>query len=650
MNFKRIGRLLVCLVLICALLINVSPIKAKADVVSGAVVVGGAVVSVPVAIAVAATLVAIGIIADAAADNPAAFQSLVDVVTDSLTAAGTYVKDGCVEMYRFITDTGEAVYYAAADFMECVRSESFASVISDSPVYEFSGGQTYTRASGTVITSTKPFQVIKYHYYDSTAYGRLRYCELIFSTHNAGWKNAETGSSISSSSPSIDGDIFQVLFNSYLSDTSSIPAAIYSGSISLNGVVSTSGSTSDVYRRLIQCYVASAHFGYAVADGLTLAELLTSPIDGTSARAWSEAYANRGLYIASGGNQGAPDDGAEGNDGWKFLLPLTLASAAILAAMSQTEQWTGTTPPEFDDYTEKEELTVTPAPEFDGYQAIEIAPVTNPNPDPNPEPGPGTGSDPDSGGDSAELNWWQRFSQWFLELRTSINELPNRFDEHFENVNNNIQEVPNKFETWIRNVQTSVDAVAENILGTAEEINATINELPNTFFGQLPVILSAIAAVPEAILAGLRSLFQELFVPSQEYLNNKLQDLVNAYPYLQPIISLGDTFKAYLNGVNPTAPVIWIDLGASQWHPLGGRVKFIDLTWYAQYKPTVDGILGAFLWLCLLWRLFQAAPGIVQGASGFFGNADPHPDGSFSGSNWIAGQRFLTGGFGKRNE
>ena len=133
-------------------------------------------------------------------------------------------------------------------------------------------------------------------------------------------------------------------------------------------------------------------------------------------------------------------------------------------------------------------------------------------------------------------------------------------------------------------------------------------------------------------------------------MNNKFQVLTDTFTYLEPIISLGDTFKAYLSGVNPTPPVIWIDLGASQWHSLGGRVKFIDLTWYAQYKPTVDGILGAFLWLCLLWRLFQAAPGIVQGASGFFGNADPHPDGSFSGSNWIAGQRFLAGGFGKRNE
>ena len=30
MNFKRIARMLVCLVLVCALVVNISPIKAKA--------------------------------------------------------------------------------------------------------------------------------------------------------------------------------------------------------------------------------------------------------------------------------------------------------------------------------------------------------------------------------------------------------------------------------------------------------------------------------------------------------------------------------------------------------------------------------------------------------------------------------------------
>ena len=178
------------------------------------------------------------------------------------------------------------------------------------------------------------------------------------------------------------------------------------------------------------------------------------------------------------------------------------------------------------------------------------------------------------------------------------------------------------------------------ILGELEEIQQT--QVTQSFLQQLlqqPIqtlgsILEELISIPGKILGGLGQILIDvltyLFVPAQDFLQLKIQALVQEFGYLEPIISLGDTFKAYFTGVNPTPPVIWIDLGASAWYPMGGRVKFIDLTWYAQYKPTVDGIIGAFLWLWLLWRLFQNAPGIVRGASGMFGKPDSHPDSSFS--------------------
>lgn len=572
MNFKRIGRIPVCLVLICALLINVSPIKARADVVSGGLVAAGAtgaVISVPVAIAIGATLICLGIVADAASENPGALQQLASDVGDALAAAGTYVKDGMVEMYRFVTDTGEAVYYAAADFMEYVRSYSFSSVISESPVYAFAGGEIYTLANGIAITSDGPFEVIKYHYASS---GATRYCELIYSTLNYGYKNVQTGNSLSTNSPSIYGDTYQVLFSDYLSNSSSLPATIISGSICVDGLIDTSGTTSEVYRRLLEFYVTHGSLGYAVPEGLSLAELLTIPIDGTSARTWSDTYASRGLYIASGGSQN-PDDGAEGNDGWKFLLPLTLVTGATLYAMSQAEQWSGQTPQEFDDYNIQQELTITPAPEFDGYQAIEIAPV----PDPNPYPG--TGSDPDSGGDSAEATWWQRLYQWLLEIKNSINELPDKFGTYF-------------------------DSIEESLGG----------------------INTAISNVPNLILEGIKS----LFVPDADFIPGKVQALQSKYSFLLPVKQTFEDLKLFFNTIGATPPIIYIDLGeAVSPYEWGGRVKFLDLTWFAQYKPVTDLIIAAFLWLWLIWRLLQALPGIIQGTSGMWGTPDSVPDISF---------------------
>lgn len=181
---------------------------------------------------------------------------------------------------------------------------------------------------------------------------------------------------------------------------------------------------------------------------------------------------------------------------------------------------------------------------------------------------------------------------------------------------------------------------AGQIVGELELIQQ--NQVTQTFLQQLlhqPIqtlgrILEEVISIPGKILGGLGQILIDvltyLFVPAQDFLQLKIQALVQEFGYLEPIISLGDTFKVYFTGVNPTPPVIWIDLGASAWYPMGGRVKFIDLTWYAQYKPTVDGIIGAFLWLWLLWRLFQSAPGIVRGASGVFGKPDSHPDSSFS--------------------
>ncbi len=264
---------------------------------------------------------------------------------------------------------------------------------------------------------------------------------------------------------------------------------------------------------------------------------------------------------------------------------------------------------------------VLPYPDFvdliTGGEGIVLDPDTETGTDTDPEPEP----DPDTGGDSAELTWWQRFTQWFQELRDSINELPNRFDEHFENLNENIDEVPNKFESWIRNVQTSVDSVAESILGTADEINAAIQGLPDNFLSHVSVIMDAIGAVPQAVVAGLRSALEALFVPDPDFIPNKVAALQAQYTFLEPMQQTGEDLKLFFQNIGSQPPIIWIDLGAGTgWYPMGGKVKFIDLTWYSQYKPTVDPIIGGFIWLWAAWRLLHAAPGIISGAAGVVGS------------------------------
>lgn len=66
------------------------------------------------------------------------------------------------------------------------------------------------------------------------------------------------------------------------------------------------------------------------------------------------------------------------------------------------------------------------------------------------------------------------------------------------------------------------------------------------------------------------------------------------------------------------APSIPLNLGAAQsvyGFNYGGEVEMLELDWYTPYKETVDKLVGGFLWLFFMWKLFMKAPGIISGAS-----------------------------------
>lgn len=239
-------------------------------------------------------------------------------------------------------------------------------------------------------------------------------------------------------------------------------------------------------------------------------------------------------------------------------------------------------------------------------------PGVTPDPGGNPgvNPDPGTGTDP--GGDSAETTWWQRFTQWFQDLKTTILEIPAQFETYFANVTTAIQELPSKFESWISDLKTGLAAIPSQIAQTAADIKA------------------AIQGIPSAILSGLQTVLETLFSPSADFMESKVTALKEKYPFVDTFSSLGLTFKSFFLNIGSKPPIIWIDLGAgSAWYPMGGKVKFLDLSWYSQFKPLMDNISGGFLWLWTGWRLFQSAPGIISGASGMFGQARTEHERSF---------------------
>lgn len=145
-----------------------------------------------------------------------------------------------------------------------------------------------------------------------------------------------------------------------------------------------------------------------------------------------------------------------------------------------------------------------------------------------------------------------------------------------------------------------------------------------SFLASLTDTLAApFAALAEAIIAGV----QAIFVPTTDFVTAKVDALCANYGFADSIMQTGLALKSGLSGVTTEPPVIYIHLENTEGsYNIGGTVAFLDLTWYAKYKPTVDTLISAFLWICFIWRLIIVLPDIISGASGIPGGSVDIPD------------------------
>ena len=112
---------------------------------------------------------------------------------------------------------------------------------------------------------------------------------------------------------------------------------------------------------------------------------------------------------------------------------------------------------------------------------------------------------------------------------------------------------------------------------------------------------------------------ESLVVPDEDYLTDKVNALCEEFAFADSIVKTAKELKVGLAGVTTEPPVIYINLGATRGsYDIGGTVPFLDLRWYAEYKPTVDSLISAFLWICFVWRMLVKLPGIISGMPGDF--------------------------------
>lgn len=162
---------------------------------------------------------------------------------------------------------------------------------------------------------------------------------------------------------------------------------------------------------------------------------------------------------------------------------------------------------------------------------------------------------------------------------------------------------------WIwEKIETVILPAIRSIPDSISDLGTLLQTLGNS-------IIDKIAEVGAQTKAAIES----LVVPDDDYLSDKIAALCEEFAFADSIVRTTQQLGNMLVGVTTEPPVIYIDLGSTRGsYDIGGVVPFLDLRWYAEYKPTVDAIISAFLWVCFIWRMFLKLPGIINGAAGDF--------------------------------
>lgn len=270
----------------------------------------------------------------------------------------------------------------------------------------------------------------------------------------------------------------------------------------------------------------------------------------------------------------------------------------------------------------------------------EVLPTEVPDVTDATDPPENPDKDPDN---PSEGDWlWPGLEIMFTELKENANQIGSaiqeKIDNSLERLGDRVQQLQDGIlpqieafkdtvtqgfvdcQNWFQGLGDSI-ASALDSLGTKlstgiQSLFDTLREFATqTFPAKMAELGQWIQALPQAIADAVKQALYDLFVPSPNYWDDKINNLKSCFPFFDSMLSSFGSLKGFLLSLGQRPPVIYIDLSNTSW-VMGGRIAFIDLTWYAEYKTTMDTILSAFLWLLFLWRVFLNLPSIIEGLPG----------------------------------
>ena len=657
MKFQNLKRIMCCLmaalILCCAV---VRPIEASATAVLPA---AAAISGVSADLAVAGILAALGYgMANTQLPYVDFVQDIAESIPAELISIASYNNVGAVPVVKY-----DDITYLARPLVDFVVEAIYTRAVFDTPVsekrYELTGDP------GTALNSALDW------YYNETSYypGHLdkEYCAIVpyMIGSSERWSAYFSDEPIEVTDPDADGN-YNITVNGkceVLSTTSS-GAWQYSGynpgSYPHTNSRTWTGTWTGNWRATAGNFAISALFSNALSIIGNTARDLTDDED-------YQAYLERQKFFVIDPDGDGDDDGNNEDPQQQPYLPIRLLEYMLnLGNQTQEEAQSGAAGDNQPSYVEIPNVTIDPQPVIDA----DPTPDVDPDPDPvtdgsaavSPEVGPN-----DTGSDIP--NWLQLIYKALVNIMLNIivqieqlNNLPARIGEAIELAYGNIQ-------IWIYEQTAVIDAaiqwVGDKLTGIKEElvllppkIEIFFNTLGSrietafqwiwdhlaTAFETLGSIITTsfewiwqhLATAFQNVIDTLNTFWQNLknwmqtmadyllnglktlFIPEKGYMDAKIAEMRGKFGIVDSALNTFDGVRSFFFSLGSKPPVIYIDLSAAIGsYYFGGETIFVDMRWYADYKPTMDLVLSAILWLWFVWRFMIALPGIIQGFSGY---------------------------------
>lgn len=578
MKWKHLGRTLLCLLLVCVLLVNISPIRADAS----GLAVGTLLVNAwPVIKAAAIGLGVVGIT-----------DSMVDGLVETLKTEGVIDTDDNMEVCHF----GDGLFGVSELLLEFIRDDLFnRGYVEKNPAYTPYTSVTVSFADSTqnyVVTAADEFMLFyfAFTYQKGTGTYPYRYMSGVYGfaqNPNLGIKRTW-----------LKSGNYDTIYPSYLTGVTG--AYAWSG---FGGGVSTSVKNASDFSGSIPSGIECVHLGYFDTYEEGQAAIYNFNPFGKSSIS-SEYDIELGMVSTADTFYGGYTDWGDRSVDIEGTYYAPIGSTAVAGTPSQSytqeDVWTGQVP-----------IIIIDQTGTGGGS-------TDPSESTEPKPLPGEGITVDIlstlfGGLSDKIEY----------VAYSIQEIPGILREFMQEVKEGLERLPGQFKEWFDDIRAKLQQLVTGQITLADLLNGLYQPV-------LDAIVDALAY---------------LFAPGEAFIKTQVESLIAKYPFAQAFYGLGTDLKTYFFDIGAQPPIIYIDLGSANGsYYLGGREVFVDLTWYSQYKPTVDALIGAFIWLWFAWRVWLSLPGIIQGMSGFWGDRNEHPDASFTTPSYESRQNWLNSG------